>query len=75
VILYVEMRLQMRQNSSQSKFCVYLLICFNVIHVIKDQEHHDNNVNDNENSFKTTLYILSSFCVEMMLQMVQNFNK
>jgi hypothetical protein len=75
VILYVEMGLQMRQNSSQSKFCVYLLICFNVIHVIKDQEHHDNNVNDNENSFKTTLYILSSFCVEMSKWYKTSINK
>jgi hypothetical protein len=53
---------------------MYLLICFNVIHIIKVREHHDNNVNDNETSFKKTLYILVCFCVEMMLQMVENFN-
>jgi hypothetical protein len=54
----------MSQISSKPKFCV------NIIHVINVREHHDNNINDNETSFKTTLYILVSFCVEMMLQMV-----
>jgi hypothetical protein len=48
---------------------------FNDINVIKVREHQDYNVKDYVTSFKTTLYFLMNFYVEMSLQMVENFNK
>jgi hypothetical protein len=46
VIFYVEMKLQMPQNSSKLKFCFNVfVISFDVIHVIKVWEHRDYNKN------------------------------
>jgi hypothetical protein len=76
VILYVEMRLQMPRKWSKLKFCVNIFVnIFQHYSCHKVREHHDYNVNNYQTSFKTMLCILVIFCVEMRLQMTENFNK
>jgi Tfp pilus assembly protein PilO len=46
-----------------------------VIRVIKVREYNDYNINEWGSIFKITLCIMVILCVEMKLQMIENFNK
>jgi hypothetical protein len=66
VILCVEMRQQMIQNSNiLNNDIMHLLTSFTSINVIEVRGHNNYNINKYGSSFKITLYILVIFYIEM----------
>jgi hypothetical protein len=75
VILYVEMRKQIIQNTSKQKYIFSAFAYFNTIRVLTARGCKYYNTNLENTLFKITLSILVILYVEMGLQMSLNSSK